>query len=169
MRSRHEEVAAEWHQLCSMALTPSAVSEEPSINPCQNHEGPGQVSTPELQGDVAVHGFWSRGTTTIFDIRVTDTDAATYRTRDPKKVLQGQEKEKKLKYGEACREAHMHFTPLVYSVDGMEGDELTAACKRLASRLAAKWKRHYSQVCGFVRSRLAFTLVRAASRCLRGT
>jgi hypothetical protein len=169
VRSRHEEVAAEWHQLCSLALTPSAVSDEPSINPCQSQEGQDTESAPELRGDVAVHGFWSRGTTAIFDIRVTDTDAATYKHRDPKKVLSSQEMEKKKKYGAACHETHMHFTPLVYSVDGMEGEELTAARKRLASRLAAKWKRQYSQVCGFVRSRLAFTLVRAASRCLRGT
>ena len=133
---------------------------------CQNQDS---QDVSELRGDVAVHGFWSRGTTAIFDVRVTDTDARSYRTQDPKKVLKKQEKDKKDKYGEACKEAHMHFTPLVYSVDGMEGDEVTAARKRLASRLAAKWKRQYSQVCGFVRSRLSFTLVRAASRCLRGT
>ena len=63
----------------------------------------------------------------------------------------------------------MHFTPLVFSVDGLEGSEAQAARKRLASRLAAKWNRNYSQVCGFVRSRLSFTLVRSTSRCLRGT
>ena len=166
VHSRHEEVAAEWHQLCSQALTPSAVSDEPTIPMCQNQDS---QDVSELRGDVAVHGFWSRGTTAIFDVRVTDTDARSYRTQDPKKVLKKQEKDKKDKYGEACKEAHMHFTPLVYSVDGMEGDEVTAARKRLASRLAAKWKRQYSQVCGFVRSRLSFTLVRAASRCLRGT
>ena len=166
VHSRHEEVAAEWHKLCSQALTPSAVSDEPNIPKYQNPDG---QDVQELRGDVAVHGFWSRGTTAIFDIRVTDTDARSYRTQDPKKVLKKQEKDKKDKYGEACKEANMHFTPLVYSVDGMEGEEVTAARKRLASRLAAKWNRQYSQVCGFVRSRLSFTLVRAASRCLRGT
>ena len=122
---------------------------------------------PELRGDVAVHGFWSRGMMAVFDIRVTDTDSNSYRNTDPAKVLKKHETEKKNKYGEACRQAHMHFTPLVFSVDGMEGGELTAARKRLASRLAAKWRRKYSQVCGFICSRLAFTLVRSASRCLR--
>ena len=123
----------------------------------------------ELLGDLGVHGFWRRGTTAIFDIRVTDTDAAGYRRKDPAKVLADQEKAKKKKYGEACQEAHRHFTPLVFSVDGMEGAEATAARKRLASRLAAKWGRNYSQVCGFVRSRLAMALARSTSRCLRGT
>ena len=170
VRARHEEVAGEWHQLCAQALTPSAVSDEPTIPTYQNQQGEDQSHrVPELRGDVAVHGFWTRGTTAVFDIRVTDTDANSYRNTDPAKVLKRQEKEKKDKYGETCRQAHMHFTPLVFSVDGMEGEETTAAQKRLASRLAAKWKRKYSQVCGFIRSRLAFTLVRSASRCLRGT
>ena len=63
----------------------------------------------------------------------------------------------------------MHFTTLVFSVDGLEGPEAQAACKRLASRLAAKWNWNYAQVCGFVQYCLSFTLVRLTSRCLRGT
>ena len=59
---------------------------------------------------------------------------------------------------------------LVYSVDGLEGKEAAAMRKQLASRLSAKWGRKYSQVCGFLRSRLAIALVRATtSQCLRGT
>ena len=170
VQARHKEVAGEWHQLCAQALTPSAVSDEPTILSYQNQEGEDQSNRVlELWGDVAVHGFWTRGTTAIFNIRVTDTDTNSYRNTDCVKVLKRQEKEKKDKYGETCRHAHMHFTPLVFLVDGMEGEETTAAWKRLASRLAAKWKCKYSRVCGFVHSRLAFTLVRLASRCLRGT
>jgi hypothetical protein len=45
--------------------------------------------------------------------------------------------------------------------------EAKAASKRLASTLAAKWKRSYSEVCGFVRSRLSIALIRSSSRCLR--
>ena len=170
---RHDDLAGEWHQLCAEALKPSAVTDEPRIpnyQPAQAAGAPhGNNAPQELRGDVAVHGFWRRGTTAIFDIRVTDTDAASYRRKDPAKVLGDQEKAKKVKYGEACREAHRHFTPLVFSVDGMEGTEAKAARKRLASCLAAKWGRNYSQVCGLVRSRLAIALARSLSRCLRGT
>ena len=162
-------MAAEWHSLCASALTPSAITDEPTIPTVQAHGDDILAHTEVLRGDVSAHGFWSRGTTAIFDIRVTDTDASSYRNTDPLKVLKRQEKEKKDKYGGACLEAHMHFTPLVFSVDGLEGPEALAACKRLASRLAAKWNRNYAQVCGFVRSRLSFTLVRSTSRCLRGT
>jgi hypothetical protein len=169
---RHNDVAAEWHQLCAQALTPSAVSDEPLIHSGQDNtqgaRAQGAAPQPETRGDVAVHGFWRRGATAIFDIRVTDTDAPTYRGMDPHKVLAKHEKEKKDKYLEHCLARRRHFTPLVFSVDGLRGTEADAASKRLASRLAAKWKRTYSEVCGFVRSRLALTLVRTTSLCLRG-
>ena len=102
------------------------------------------------------------------DARVTDTDAPTYRGQDPHKVLAKHEKEKKDKYVEHCVARRCHFTPLVFSVDGLRGSEANAATKKLASRLAAKWKRTYSEVCGFVRSRLSITLVKTTSLCLRG-
>ena len=169
---RHNDVAAEWHHLCAQALTPSAVSDEPLIHRGRDGNGrdnaDGAEEPPELRGDVAVHGFWRRGTTAIFDIRVTDTDAPSNRNQDPHKVLARHEKEKKDKYVEPCLARRRTFTPLVFSVDGLRGAEASAASKKLASRLSAKWKRAYSEVCGFVRSRLAITLVRTTSQCLRG-
>jgi hypothetical protein len=169
---RHNDVADEWHHLCAQALTPSAVSDEPLIHRGragnERATANGAEELPELRGDVAVHGFWRRGTTAIFDVRVTDTDAPSYRGQDPHKVLAKHEKEKKDKYVEHCVARRRTFTPLVFSVDGLRGEEASAATKKLASRLSAKWKRTYSQVCGFVRSRLSITLVRTTSQCLRG-
>ena len=167
---RHNDLAAEWGHLCGQALTPSCVSDEPLIQQSRDVRVAGSERTeptPELRGDIAVHGFWRRGTTAIFDIRVTDTDAPSNRNLDFDKVLQKQEKEKKDKYGAACLERRRHFTPLVFSVDGLQGTEARAASQRLASQLASKWKRNYSDVCGFVRSRLAVALARSSSRCLR--
>jgi hypothetical protein len=66
-----------------------------------------------------------------------------------------------------CIARRRTFTPLVFSIDGLLGKEATAASKRLASSLAGKWKRSYSEVCGFVRSRLSIALIRSSSRCLR--
>jgi hypothetical protein len=122
------------------------------------------VPSPELRGDLAVHGFWTKGQTAIFD----DTDQPTYRKLEPSKVLLRHEKEKKNKYGDLCIARRRTFTPLVFSVDGLQGKEATAASKRLATCLASKWKRSYSEICGFVRSRLSIALVRSSSRCLRG-
>jgi hypothetical protein len=50
--------------------------------------------------------------TKLLDVRVTDTDAKSYSKRDPAKVLESQEKEKKKrKHLEACLERRRHFTP----------------------------------------------------------
>jgi hypothetical protein len=125
------------------------------------------VPAPELRGDLAVHGFWTRGQTVIFDVRITDTDQPSNRNTDPSKVLLRHEKEKKDKYGALCIARRCTFTPLVFSVDGLLGKEATAASKRLASCLAVKWKRSYSELCGYVRSRLSLALIRSSSRCLR--
>ena len=167
---RHNDVAAEWHHLCAQALQPSAVSDEPLINTGRGVQAAGATgveAAADTRGDVAVHGFWRRGTTAIFDVRITDTDAPTYRSHDPIKVLRRHEKEKKTKYLAPCLERRRHFTPLVFSVDGLQGPEATAASKCLASKLSKKWGRSYSEVVGFVRSRISIALVRAASRCLR--
>ena len=110
------------------------------------------VPSPELRGDLAVHGFWTKGQTAIFDVPVTDTDQPTNCNIEPSKVLLRHEKEKKKKYGDLCIARRRTFTPLVFSVDGLLGKEATAALKRLASSLAAKWKRSYSEICSYVRS-----------------
>jgi hypothetical protein len=167
---RHNDLVATWGQLCGQALTPSTVSDEPLIQQSRDTQVNGSTTTvppPELRGDLAVHGFWTRGQTAIFDVRITDTDQPTHRNTDPSKVLLRQEKEKKDKYGALCIARRRTFTPLVFSVDGLIGKEGKAASKRLASCLAAKWKRSYSEVCGFVRSRLSIALLRSSSRCLR--
>jgi hypothetical protein len=52
----------------------------------------------ELRGDLLIRGFWGRGTDCIIDVRVTDTDAKSNLNKDPAKVLEAHEKEKKRKY-----------------------------------------------------------------------
>lgn len=123
----------------------------------------------ETRGDVGVHGFWQNGRTCIFDFRITNTDARSYRNKTPEKVLEAQEKEKKRKYRDACHERRKDFTPMVYSVDGMPGREAKFAEKRLAALLAAKWQRPYSQMAHYVRSRMAISIVRANSLLIRGS
>ena len=155
--------------MCGQAQGGSAIHDEPLIHNSRDVQAAGSNCTepqPELRGDVSVHGFWSRGTTTIFDIRVTDTNARSQRNADPHRVLTRHVKEKKAKYGALCLARRRHFTPLVFSVDGLMGAETKAASQRLASLLSGKWKRSYSDVCGYVRSQLSVTLARSTSRCL---
>ena len=170
---RHNEVAEEWSRMCSAAHTPSAVSHEPLIPTSEDRMQVGAAAgtttvPPESRGDIGCRGFWKRGTTAIFDVRVTDTDAPSYRGQDPVKILAKQEDEKKGKYLDRCLASRRQFTPLVFSVDGLQGEECQAATRKLAAALSGKWVRAYSEMCGFVRSRLSFALVRATILCLRG-
>jgi hypothetical protein len=167
----HNDLSSEWQELCAQAPSPSAVSDEPLIHNGQGQqEGGADVQRteplPEIRGDVSAHGFWTRGTTVIFDIRVRDTECPSQRGSDPGVSLKCHEVEKKWKYLVHCECQRKHFTPLVFSVDVMMGMECDATRKRLVSCLATLWKWTYSEVCSFVRSRLAIALVQSASWCL---
>ena len=194
---RHNDVADEFETLAGFAFSPSCVSHEPLIfsemtrsrgnnagNQTQaaaaNVEEASEATRPaededpyvvrsEIRGDKGVHGFWKRGRTCIFDIRITDTECQSTRNQDPEKVLAKHELEKKRKYLAACHERRRDFTPLVYSVDGMASRETKEAEKQLARKLAWKWSREYSEMVGYVRRRMALAVVRANSLLLRGS
>ena len=54
------------------------------------------------------------------------------------------------------------------STGGCVAEQAEAFLKRLGRRLAEKWQRSYSQVMGFIRSRMAVAILRASSQCMRG-
>ena len=45
------------------------------------------VITAESRADVSAHGFWKRGTTAMFDIRIVSLDAVSYLRMTPEKAL----------------------------------------------------------------------------------
>ena len=129
----------------------------------------GQVVVPaESRADVSAYGFWKRGTTTMFDIRIISLDVGSYLRMTPEKALPKAEKEKKDLYLQACLECRSTFTPMVYSADGIPGAWALAAQNRLAALLSYKLKREYSEICGFVRARMSLAIVRSNSLLLRG-
>jgi hypothetical protein len=82
----------------------------------------------------------------IINVRVTDTDAKSNRSKKAHaKVLAAHEREKKKKYLEACLEHHRHFTPFVVSTDGLLGKEAKILLKKRSALLAEKWENPYSQ------------------------
>eukprot|EP00957_Ditylum_brightwellii_P005165 393592-Ditylum_brightwellii.AAC.1 len=122
---RHSSLNKEWGALGAKALSHSAVTYEPAIHSGRSAQrgeptnGEGERETqpsekhrtpPEERGDVAIHGFWKRGTTAIFDGRVTCLDAPSYWKRCLEVVLKEAEQAKKKKYLEACQECRQHFT-----------------------------------------------------------
>ena len=58
---------------------------------------------------------------------------------------------------------------MVYSVDGIAGREARNAEKRLATHLAGKWNREYSQMVYYVRVWMAIAVVHANSLLICGS
>eukprot|EP00957_Ditylum_brightwellii_P085567 6508404-Ditylum_brightwellii.AAC.1 len=92
----------------------------------------------ELQGDLSIRGLWECQTDTIFDVRITNSDAKSYLSKTVAKYLLAQEKEKKDKYLLLCREQRNNFTLFIAMVDGILGREVKMMCKQLAKQLALK-------------------------------
>jgi hypothetical protein len=128
-----------------------------------------QKNNNDDRGDVLIRGFWAKGTDCIIDVQVTDTDAKSNRSKDPMKVLDAHEKEKKRKYLKPCLKQRRNFTPFVVSADGLLGKEAEVLLNRLAGKISIKWGKPYSEVCGFVRARMSIAMVRATHLCLRGS
>ena len=57
---------------------------------------------------------------------------------------------------------------MIYSTDGIPGEEALAVQKRLAALLSYKLKREYSEMCGFVRARMSLDIVRSNSLLFHG-
>ena len=70
-------------------------------------------------------------------------------------------------YLEACLQQRRHFSSFGASVDGLLGVEATATLKRIASHLAINWRKPYSRTCGYIKIRIAITLVRATHCCIQ--
>ena len=98
-----------------------------------------------------------------------DTDAQSYRHRPVEAVLSSAERDKQRKYSEAVKARRAFFTPFVVSVDGVLGREANYLLKRFADKLSQKWKKPYSQIMGWVRATMSFSIVRATNLCLRGS
>ena len=116
-----------------------------------------------------VRGFLGRGTDCIIDVRVADTDAKINLSKDPAKVLETHEKEKKRKYLASCLAQRRHFTPFVVSTDGLLGKEAKCLLKKLSILLSDKWEKPYAVVRGYVNARMSIAIVRATHICLRGS
>ena len=125
-----------------MAFKQSTVRAEPQIQTGSStsalSESADTADTSD-RGDVLCRGLWSNGQDAILDIKITDTDQASYVKRDPEKVLQSHEKEKKKKYLRPCQHQQGAFTPLVMSVDGLLEQEAKNILKQLSRQLAVKW------------------------------
>lgn len=107
--------------------------------------------TTALVADFSVRGVWIPQAEALFDIRVVDTDAQSYRNHAPIDILSTAEREKP-KYHQACVDRRALFTPLCLSVDRLMGREAAVFVKRMAEKLSSNWDINYSLVLGWIRT-----------------
>ena len=113
----------------------------------------------EHKGKLLIREIFHNGTGSVHGMYIVNTDAKSHLAKTPEKCLQEEERTKKKMYLEACLHQCWNLLPLVDSVDGIMGVEAGSIMKRLAIRLATKWRQPYSRTCGYVKSRIAITLV----------
>ena len=181
----HNDLRDGVSDLAGKALTPSHVRDDPLIysgcamkrtkavpSRASGTSTESVVQPPEVteqKGDLLIRGLWQQGTGSVHDMRVVNTDALMHRKKDPEKYLHKAERGEKKMYLEACLQQRRHFFPFFALVDGLLGVEATATLKRIASCLTTKWKQFYLKTWGYVKSRIAITLMRATHRCIRGS
>ena len=183
--ARQNELRDRVSDLAGKAFTPSHVRDDPLIYSVRavkrtkatpagvgGNTDHAVVPLPEVteqKGNLLIRDLWQQVIDIIHDMRVVNTDAPTHRMKDTDRCLHEAERGKKRMYLEACLQQRRHFSPFVALMDGLMGVEATATLKRFASRLATKWKQSYSKTCGYVKSRIAVTLMRANHCCIQGS
>ena len=74
--------------------------------------------------DIKAGGFWSRGVTAFFDVRVTHVNSKCNQSKPTSTIFKEQEDEKKRKYQQRVLDVEMgSFTPLVFGTNGGMGTE----------------------------------------------
>ena len=88
------------------------------------------------------------GTDSFHDMCVMNINATSYQSKSPEKCLETAEKVNKRKYFNTCLKKRRHFITFVVSVEVFLGVREEETLKRIARRLATKWKEPYPQICG---------------------
>ena len=129
------------------------------------------ITTDEARLDIEARGFWEcRQECTMFDVRVFNPCADSYRHAPLSTLYRRQEQLKRNAYEERVRQVEKaSFVPLVFTTSGSASPAATVVLKRLAARLAEARDLSYSTVMGWLRCRLSFCLLRCAVMCFRGS
>ena len=106
------------------------------------------VTSPEVRLDMKAGGFWSRGVTAFFDVRVTHVYS------DIRK----------------CSDVEMgSFTPLGFGTNGGMGADCSCFLKRLAEKISETNEEPYRITITWIRTMLSFEILRSVHTCVRGS
>ena len=127
-------------------------------------------TSEEARLDIKATGFWRRGQTAFFDVRVTHVNSASNRNQSTESVFLENENEKKRAYLQRVIEVEQGtFTPLVLGTNGGMGQECAVFIKHLAENDAEKENDNYSSIIIMLRTKLSFEILKLTLLCVRGT
>ncbi|CAH3139305.1 unnamed protein product, partial [Porites lobata] len=145
---------------------------EPRLQPLDNERFHlrSAVTSSEARLDIKAGGFWARGVTAFFDVRVTHVNSKCYQSKPTSEVFKEQEEEKKRKYQQRVLDVEMgSFTPLVFGTNGGMGNECQRFVKHLADKIAQKDTEPYHVVITWLKTQISFELLRSVHACVRGS
>ena len=93
---------------------------EPRLQPLDNERFHlrSAVTSSEARLDIKAGGFWARGITAFFDVRVTHVNSKCYQSKPTSEVFKEQGEEKKRKYQQRVLDVEIgSFTPLVFGTN----------------------------------------------------
>ena len=105
----------------------------------------------------------------VFDIHIGDIYSASYDGRHPHKILYHHNWRKRVKYLVCFLNILCHLMILVFSVDGVMGEDTYTSIKQLDDALLTKWDKEYLATCECVRDCLYLNLVFAFIFLVQGT
>ena len=116
-------------------------------------------------------GLWGKDwQCTFFDVRVFNPFVQSHQKTSLTQCYRRQEQDKRRHYEKCVREIeHGSFSPLVFTMTGGMGATTTVVYKRIASRIAEKYDKPYSQTLHWMRCKFSFSLLISAIMCLRGS
>ena len=117
------------------------VEVEPQLQPLDNERFNFRSAVTSLEAslDLKADGFWSRGVTAFFDVRVTHVNFKSNQGEATSTIFKAQEEEKKRTYQQRVLDYKMgSFTPLVFGTNGGMGDDRNCFLKHLAEKLSEK-------------------------------
>ena len=128
------------------------------------------VTSAEARLDFKEGGVWSHGVTLFFDVRVTHVNSRCKQGKTTSTIFKEQEEEKKWKDQQKVLDVEMRsFTPLVFGTNGEMEAECNCFLKRQAKKLSEKNEEPYHITITWIRTLLAFEIVRSAHTCVRGS
>ena len=166
---RHNRLRDMFASLIDQVAT--EVQTEPPLQPLTGERLPnGTKLEDDARLDIAAKGFWQESEMAFFDVKVFNPYAKSHMNQTLEAAFkEGEKGKKKDNNGRVVLVEHETFTPLVCSACGGNGFETGMFISKLTEKLAEKKDMAQSVVANYVRTKVAFELVRSQVACIRGS